>query len=388
MALSALALFSILLLAPFVVYPAVVMGASLLASRREDRGPAGRELPRIAILIAARDEREALEAKLANTLALDYPEDRRVIRVLSDGSVDGTDAVARAHAEAGVQLFRMDSSPGKTETAARGVADLDVDVLVFTDATSHVSSEALHALVRAVQEPGVGCATGRVTWSGGEGAIGRGFRAYARLDCALRRSEAAGGGPVVGSGALHAVRREVVASAPADLSYDLVLPLLASSQGLATAYVDEAVALEAARERVATEWRARVRLGVRSFRFALWALGASSPRPRLGWWLHFLGHKLLRWLGGVWLLGASVSAAWAASDSMIALGVGVGILGALSAAILGLLPGGRRIPGVGLALFIGTVLVAYVVALAQALAGHRVAAWSPEREGVTPREST
>ena len=151
---------------------------------------------------------------------------------------------------------------------------------------------------------------------------------------------------------------------------------------------DAAVEAEAARERVAPEWRARVRLGVRSFRFALWALGASSPRPRLGWWLHFLGHKLLRWLGGVWLLGASVSAAWAASDSMIALGVGVGILGALSAAILGLLPGGRRIPGVGLARFIGTVLVAYVVALAQALAGHRVAAWSPEREGVTPREST
>jgi cellulose synthase/poly-beta-1,6-N-acetylglucosamine synthase-like glycosyltransferase len=383
---TALAVFALLFITPFVLYPLGVMALARLLPRRE-RCEGSSPLPRIAILIAARDEEGALEAKLANTLALDYPPELRVIRVLSDASMDRTDAVVRAHAAEGVQLFRVDSSLGKTETAVRGVAGLDADVLVFTDATSEVSSEALRALVGAVSEPGVGCATGRITWSGGEGAIGRGFRVYAHVDSALRRAEARVGGAVVVSGALHAVRRTVFAPAPPDLSYDLVLPFLASSRGLRTEYVDEAVALEAARERVATEWRARVRLGVRSFRFARWAFSGASPSPQVGWWFHFMGHKFLRWLGGLWLVGAGIAAGFGAAESTVSLAVGLAVGAGLAAALLALLPGGRRLPGAGFALFVWTVLAAYVVALGQTWMGRRVDGWSPEREEVRPRET-
>lgn len=376
-----------LLLAPFVLYPLGVMVWAFLLPPRV-RPTHSSRLPTLAICIAARDEGDALPQKLRNTLDLDYPPDRRVIRVLSDGSTDETDDVARAHAEEGVQLFRTGARLGKTETAIRGTADLDVDVLVFTDATSEVSSRALRALVDAVGQPGVGCATGRVTWSGGEGAIGRGFRMYAEVDTAIRRAEARVGTAVVVSGALHAVRRTVFASAPPDLSYDLVLPFLTSVQGLRTDYVDEAVVLEAARERVATEWRARVRLGVRSFRFARWALSRGAGCPRLTWWVQFMGHKLLRWLGGVWVLGAGVTAALFAGESFPALATGQLLIVWAGLVFLAVLPGGRRLPGVGLALFVWTVLSAYVVALGKTATGARVEGWSPEREEVTRREMT
>src|ERR1700691_2786620 len=47
-------------------------------------------LPRISIVIAARNEAARLPARIENLLALDYPSDRRQIIVVSDGSTDGT----------------------------------------------------------------------------------------------------------------------------------------------------------------------------------------------------------------------------------------------------------------------------------------------------------
>ena len=46
------------------------------------------ELPRVSLIVAAYDEEEVIEAKVANALALDYPRERLELIVASDGSAD------------------------------------------------------------------------------------------------------------------------------------------------------------------------------------------------------------------------------------------------------------------------------------------------------------
>src|SRR5690606_19856124 len=56
------------------------------------------ELPAVTLIIAAHNEERRIEAKLANSLAIDYPADRLEIIVASDCASDGTDDIVRNYA--------------------------------------------------------------------------------------------------------------------------------------------------------------------------------------------------------------------------------------------------------------------------------------------------
>src|SRR5205085_6741982 len=71
----------------YLGYPAVVGVLARLAGR--PHRPASVE-PTVTLLIPAHNEAAVIAAKLDNALALDYPRDKLQIRVLADGSTDGT----------------------------------------------------------------------------------------------------------------------------------------------------------------------------------------------------------------------------------------------------------------------------------------------------------
>ena len=64
--------------------------------------------PRIAMIIAAHNEADVIEAKIENALALDYPREKLRIIVTSDASDDGTDELVLRYASRGVELVRAE----------------------------------------------------------------------------------------------------------------------------------------------------------------------------------------------------------------------------------------------------------------------------------------
>jgi len=81
--------------------------------------PATAALPRVSIVIAARNEGRRLRTRIANLLALDYPADRRQIIVASDGSTDDTRAALAAF---GSQVELVEIPPaGKVAALNAGV---------------------------------------------------------------------------------------------------------------------------------------------------------------------------------------------------------------------------------------------------------------------------
>ena len=117
----------------YLVYPLVLLALRESGSRRGSaarrRFPRrGSPRPSLSLIITAHNEEDRLPDKLANSLALSYPEDRLEIMVASDASTDATDDIVRSHPR--VKHCRVEERKGKEACArhffapAAGLADL------------------------------------------------------------------------------------------------------------------------------------------------------------------------------------------------------------------------------------------------------------------------
>ena len=150
-------------------YP-LVLRVLVLMKRARPGGRPGRAraehppvdpLPAVSLIVAAYDEEEVIEAKLANALALDYPADRLQTIVASDGSSDGTVARARA---AGADLVLDLPRGGKLAAQNAAAERASGEILAFSDANAAWAPDALRRLVAPFADPAVGYACGRVSF--------------------------------------------------------------------------------------------------------------------------------------------------------------------------------------------------------------------------------
>jgi glycosyltransferase involved in cell wall biosynthesis len=135
---------------------AVVIGVDLLRGKRQivrlkSIEPLAGPLPRVSIVIAARNEAGTIEPALRSVLALDYP--NREIVVVDDRSDDGTGAIldrlAREHAE--LRIVHLDSLPpgwiGKNHALYEGTRRATGEYLLLTDADVVIAPSTLRRAV-------------------------------------------------------------------------------------------------------------------------------------------------------------------------------------------------------------------------------------------------
>ena len=146
----------------------LAVAAGLFVSRRgaPRAVPLPMTLPRVSILVAARDEEAALPRCLASLRALDYPAGLLEILVGDDGSTDRTAAVAAAAMRGFGGQFRvvpiaetMGQARGKANVLAHLTRQATADFFFITDADIAVPPTWVVALL-AHAAPGVGTVTG------------------------------------------------------------------------------------------------------------------------------------------------------------------------------------------------------------------------------------
>ncbi len=236
-----------------------------------------------------------MRATLENKLALVYPGPVQII-VVSDGSTDGTDDIAREFEDRGVLVLRQEPRRGKTAALNLAAEHATGEVLVFADANSIYAADALGMLLRNFRDPAVGYVTGRMIYgTGGGSAASIGCRAYMRYEDLLRRSETALGSVVGVNGGIDAVRRPLFLRMRDDQLPDFVLPLHVVGCGYRVVYEPDALLYEEALDASRSEYRMRVRVTLRAW----WAMADMralfNPRRHGVFALQLFSHKVLRY---------------------------------------------------------------------------------------------
>jgi len=120
--------------------------------------------PGVSILVPAYQEAENIESTLRSLVELDYPQYEVI--VVDDGSLDATFAKARNFCgkwgSVRVTVLRKDNG-GKSSALNLAFKHAKYDFILYADADSHLSRDALRLLVPYMSDPRISAVCGQVT---------------------------------------------------------------------------------------------------------------------------------------------------------------------------------------------------------------------------------
>jgi poly-beta-1,6-N-acetyl-D-glucosamine synthase len=290
----------------YVGYPAIVWLWSRLRPRPFGTGAAR---PRVSILLSAHNEEAAIQARVLNLVAQDYPAEAFEILVASDGSTDATVKRLQDIADARVRVFTLPSRRGKPaalNTLAREAAG---EVFVFTDARQRFDSDTVRALVAPFADPHVGGVSGELMLVADpdHGPTGAGMGLYWRYEKLIRRAESRVHSTVGATGAVYAIRRALFRPLPEDtLLDDVLIPLRVVAQGRRVVFESAARAYDQASPTAAHELRRKTRTLAGNFQLFARERWLLDP-TRNPIFFQTVSHKALR-LATPLALGAALGA--------------------------------------------------------------------------------
>jgi biofilm PGA synthesis N-glycosyltransferase PgaC len=369
-----------LLVYSYLGYPALL---GLLISLRPSAPLRRTEAtPTVTMLIVAHNEAPALERKVQNCLALDYPVDAREVLVVSDGSTDVTQDVVTRPGDRGLRLLALPGPRGKAACINEALPACHSELVVFCDARQEIETGALRALVAAFSDSAVGAVSGELLLrSGRASASGPGLSTYWSFEKLVRRLESAFDSVVGATGALYAVRRRLLHPIdPRTILDDVLIPMEVALAGHRVVFEPEARVWDDAPDRSEHEFRRKVRTLAGNYQLLALRPSLLNPfRNRLFW--QFVSHKLSR-LAVPWCLLALVAASLhlALHGSRLHLAVCWAAAAVCGLALAGWWVGRRRhVPAI-LSIPYAFVLLngAAAVALFGFLSGRQRAAWKAQ----------
>ena len=266
--------------------------------------------PKVSIVMVVRNEQQVLEAKLQNLLGLNYPEAKREIVVVSDASTDSTDEILRQYAARGVVSARAEVAQGKAAGINQAMELAHGDVILFTDVRQMIEEHALRKLLENLADPAVGCVSGELMLGDpAQGEANQGMGLYWQIEKQIRELESASGSVVGATGAIYAVRRELVPTLPVGLILDDVyIPMEVARQGKRVLFEPQARAWDAPNLGEEREFKRKVRTLTGNYQLvqvAPWLLQKENPIR-----FEFVSHKLMRLVVPFALVGLFVSSAF------------------------------------------------------------------------------
>jgi biofilm PGA synthesis N-glycosyltransferase PgaC len=271
-------------------YPLLLMLLERFRSRPVRKGY---EPKSVTVLLPVRNGEQWLRGKLESLLALHYPSELQQILVISDGSSDGTEAIAEEFTGTGrVELIR--TAGGKAAALNAGMERARGEILFFTDVRQELEPDSLRNLVACFADASVGAASGELVIREGQTLHEFSVGLYWKYETWLRKRESRIDSVMGATGCIYALRRSLATPIPAGtLVDDMFLPLAAFFAGYRVILDESAKAFDYPTPLESEFWRKiRTQAGV----YQIIRLYPRLLTFHNRMWFAFLSHKLARLL--------------------------------------------------------------------------------------------
>jgi biofilm PGA synthesis N-glycosyltransferase PgaC len=280
----------------FVGYGVII--SQLAKTKRQTQTPALKDEDplEVTLLIAAYNEEDIIEAKIKNSLALNYPEDKLKIKVVTDGSTDNTNRIIARYE--GISLDYSPKRAGKIAAVNRVMPDIETPITVFTDANVMINPDGLRLMIQRFQNNLVAAVSGEKTVvsaaADGASASGEGF--YWKYESYLKRKDAEWNSLVGSAGELFAIRTHLYEAIDTNtLIEDFVMTMQMAAKGYKVDYEPNALALETGSANIAEETKRKVRISAGGIQavIKLFPLLNIFKYGKLSF--QYISHRVLRW---------------------------------------------------------------------------------------------
>ncbi|MEN0005498.1 MAG: glycosyltransferase family 2 protein [Bacteroidota bacterium] len=254
-------------------------------------------LPQVSLVIAAYNEADILEEKIANCLVLNYPKGKLTITFVTDGSTDKGPEIISGYPE--LKLLHEPARNGKIAAINRAMKLVDTPITVFTDANTYLSENAILDLVHPFADPSIGAVAGEKYIRADEAsaeASGKGEGLYWEYESLLKRMDAQLYSVVGAAGELYAIRTALFQEfEPDTLLDDFMLTLRIAMDGKRVSYRPEARAEEYPSSSLAEELKRKVRICAGGIQSIVRLGGLLNPFKYGVLSFQYISHRVLRW---------------------------------------------------------------------------------------------
>ncbi len=272
----------------------------IIAKRMPQPALEGREdseLPSLTVLVPAYNEADVIGAKIRNTLTLHYPRDRFRVLVITDGSSDGTDLIAKAFPQ--VEVLHHTARMGKAQAINRAMEEIRSDLVVLTDANTILNEDALVLLANGFANQLTGAVSGekQVLDPREDELSAAGEGLYWKYESFLKKNDARLYSIVGAAGELLAFRTSLfIPFEPDTVLDDFILSMRICEQGYRVGYIPEARAYETGSFNLREEQKRKVRIAAGGYQ-ALGRLTKSWDwRFNSTLFFQFVSHRVFRWV--------------------------------------------------------------------------------------------
>lgn len=252
--------------------------------------------PPITLIVAAYNEEDFIEKKIANTLSLDYPPGSLEIIIVTDGSSDNTPGIVSRYPQ--IQLLHNQERKGKVDAMHRAMQFVKTPFVIFSDANTLLNTSSIKNMVRHYARPEIGGVAGekKIMQAHSEAAAGAGEGLYWKYESFLKKLDYEFYSVVGAAGELFSVRTELYEyPGPDVLLDDLIISLRICVKGYRFAYEPEAYAMESASVSLKEEKKRKLRISAGAFQSMKIMSGLLNifKYPVLSF--QYISHRVLRW---------------------------------------------------------------------------------------------
>ncbi len=326
--LCALAIFHSYVLFPLILQLLGAIRRRKLVSPVEVQAP-----PFISILLSAYNEEDVIEEKIRSVFNTSFPVSQFELILGSDNSSDRTPEIIEKLALEfpTIRFFRFNERQGKPNVINKLAEAANGDILVLTDANVIFDQDTLTQITLPFGDQKIGLVdTQMINLGMKREGISFQEKAYISREVKIKHLESILWGVMMGPfGGCFAIRKRLFVPIPQNfLVDDFFLNMQVFKSGYQAVNNPDARVYEDVSNDLSIEFNRKIRIATGNFQNLSHFVKLLSPaRPALAFC--FLSHKVLRWLGPVFLLLSFVSLVYLSTVSPVYLSFLIVFLGAL-----------------------------------------------------------